>query len=94
MPTTTACPHALCSDRKVVNDVRPVEVMGGGAFDDQEGGVVVEWPAGVSEQVAMDLVQQGVGPGGAQVGDPFGEGLRKAVHHRTTSTHAHLLSAM
>jgi hypothetical protein len=52
-----------------------VEVVGGGAFDGQEGGVVVESPTGVSEQVTVDLIQQGVGAGGAQGGDPFGEGV-------------------
>jgi hypothetical protein len=50
-----------------------VEVVGGCAFDDQEGGVVVESPTGVSEQVVVDVVKQGVGAGGGEGGDPLGE---------------------
>ncbi|MFB7503759.1 hypothetical protein [Streptomyces broussonetiae] len=43
------------------HEVRPVQMARGGAFDDQESGVVAELLPGVREQVAVNAVQQGVG---------------------------------
>ncbi|WP_234335789.1 hypothetical protein [Streptomyces sp. NRRL S-1022] len=41
--------------------VRPVQMARGGAFDDQESGVVGELLTGVLKQVAVKVAQQGVG---------------------------------
>lgn len=57
------------------HEVRPVQMTRAGAFDDQESGIVGELLAGVLEQVAVNVVQQGVGAGGGEGGDPFGEGV-------------------
>ncbi|MBP2048393.1 hypothetical protein J2Z21_001317 [Streptomyces griseochromogenes] len=43
------------------HEVRPVQMARGGAFDDQERGVVGELLTGVFEQVAVKAVQQSVG---------------------------------
>ena len=50
-----------------------MQVTLGGAFDDQESSVVGKLLAGVGQQVAVDVVQQGVGAGGGEGSDPFDE---------------------
>lgn len=49
-----------------VGEVRSVEVVGGGAFDDQDRGVVGGLAADVGEQVVVDVAEQGVGMGGGK----------------------------
>lgn len=44
-----------------------------GTLDDEQRDVVVELPAGVDEQVSVDMAQQGVGAGHGERGDPLGE---------------------
>ena len=54
-------------------ETRSMRVVGGGAFDDQEGGVVGGLLADVGEQVIVDVMQQGIGAVGGEGGDAFGE---------------------
>lgn len=56
----------------------PKELVRGGVFDDQDGGVVSGRPADVGEQVVMDPVQQIVGACGGEGRHPLGERIERS----------------
>lgn len=59
-------------------EMRSMRVVGGGAFDDQEGGVVVGVVADMREEVVVDVPQQCVGAGIGKGGDPLEERVEDA----------------